>query len=48
VQGEDSPASKKRRFEFDPEVAKKLAQEAEDEAVRQLEIEQVRILSLPI
>jgi len=33
-------ANKKRKFEFDPEAAKKLAQEAEDEAVRQLEIEQ--------
>lgn len=36
----DEPASKKRKFEFDVDAAKKLAQEAEDEAVRQLEYEQ--------
>jgi hypothetical protein len=41
---EASSANKKRKFEFDPEAAKKLAQEAEDEAVRQLEIEQVGTL----
>ena len=37
----DLPASKKQKFEFDAEASKKLAKEAEDEAVRQLEIEQV-------
>ncbi|KIM33264.1 hypothetical protein M408DRAFT_151881 [Serendipita vermifera MAFF 305830] len=37
---EATSSNKKRKFEFDPETAKKLAQEAEDEAVRQLEFEQ--------
>jgi hypothetical protein len=45
---EASPANKKRKFEFDPEAAKQLAQEAEDEAVRQLEIEQVSVSVLQI
>lgn len=42
----DQPSSKKQKFEFDAEAAKKLAQEAEDEAVRQLEVEQVGSICL--
>jgi nitric oxide synthase-interacting protein len=41
AQDNEGPASKKRKFEFDADATKKLAQEAEDEAVRQLELEQV-------
>lgn len=44
----EKTSNKKQKFEFDADAAKKLAQQAEDEAVRQLEIEQVGSLNLVI
>jgi hypothetical protein len=42
----EEPVAKRRKFEFDREAAQRAAQEAEEAAIKQLEIEQVSSLGM--